>query len=83
VAVKIFPFSHSASLFRKIMMEEPIRIVFLGADSSVINNFRKIMGIDFYMNGEPISPYISILYLAIFGLMSFIVSYVSLQKKQG
>ena len=83
VVIKIFPFSHSASLFRKIMMKEPIQMVFLGADSNVVNNFRKTMGIDFYMNSKPISPYTSLLYLAIVGLISFIISYVRLQKKQG
>jgi multidrug/hemolysin transport system permease protein len=79
--VKVFPFSHSASLFRRILMEEPIKIVFEWAEPSTVQNFRQTMGIDLMFNGSPITDSASILYLIILGVVCLVISIVSLKRK--
>ena len=79
--VKLFPFSHSASLFRKILMDEPIKLVFLGANPTTINEFRQNMGIDLLINAKPINNLASILYLLAFGAICFLISFVRLRRK--
>ena len=79
--VKVFPFSHSASLFRRILMEEPIKTVFEWAEPSTVQNFRQTMGIDLMFNGSPITDSASILYLIISGVVCLAISIVRLKRK--
>lgn len=79
--VKVFPFSHSAAMFRKILMEEPIRIVFEWAEPDTIQNFRQTMGIDLMFNSNPIKDSASILYLLILGIVCLVISLVRLKQK--
>jgi multidrug/hemolysin transport system permease protein len=79
--VKLFPFSHSASLFRKILMDEPIKTVFAGANSMAINQFRQTMGIDLVLNTKPINDSASILYLVSFGVICLLISLLRLRRK--
>ena len=79
--VMVFPFSHSAAMFRKILMEGPIETVFAGADSVTIQNFRQTMGIDFILNGKPITDLMSILYLLLWGVIGLVISLTRLKPK--
>ncbi|MGB4589086.1 MAG: ABC transporter permease [Clostridiaceae bacterium] len=79
--VLIFPFSHSAAMFRKILMEGSIKTVFAGADSVMVQNFRQTMGIDLMIYGKPITDYASILYLLFWGMLGLLISLVRLKQK--
>ncbi len=79
--VKVFPFSHSASMFRKILMEEPIKTVFEWAEPSTVQNFRQTMGIDLMFNSSPITDSASILYLLILGVVCLVISIMCLKRK--
>ena len=79
--VMLFPFSHSAAMFRKILMEGPIKTVFAGADSVTVQNFKQAMGIDFMLNGKPITDLMSILYLLLWGVIGLLISLTRLKQK--
>jgi multidrug/hemolysin transport system permease protein len=79
--VKIFPFTHSASMFRKILMDEPIKIVFAGADTATIQNFRQLMGIDIVLNDKLVSDSLGIFYLLLWGLVCLLTALVRLRQK--
>jgi len=79
--VMIFPFSHSAAMFRKILMEGSIKTVFAGADLVTVQNFRQTMGIDLLLDGKPITDLMSILYLLLWGVIGFLISLVRLKQK--
>lgn len=79
--VMVFPFSHSAAMFRKILMEGPIETVFSGADSVTIQNFKQTMGIDFMLNGKPITDLMNILYLLLWGVIGLLISLTRLKQK--
>jgi len=69
--IKIFPPSHMASLFRRIMMERAESITFAGAPAEILEKFRLEMGIVFKIGDTLLSPGVSLLYVLFF-LMLFI-----------
>lgn len=79
--VMVFPFSHSAVMFRKILMEGSLKTVFAGAGAVTVQNFRQTMGIDFMINGEPLTVLASILYLLLWGVLGLLISLVRLKQK--
>lgn len=79
--VMVFPFSHSAVMFRKILMEGSLKTVFAGAGAVTVQNFRQTMGIDFMINGEPLTVLASILYLLLWGVLGLLISLVHLKQK--
>ena len=79
--VMFFPFSHSAVMFRKILMEGSLKTVFAGADSVTVQNFRQTMGIDFMINGKPLTDLASMLYLLLWGVLGLLISLVRLKQK--
>lgn len=61
--IKVFPVSHAATLFRQVLMEEPMRISFSGVETDFLNEFNEYMGIRYNFSGNVISPLTSILIL--------------------
>lgn len=55
-AIKLFPISHAAALFRQIFTEVPIEEAFKGAPVQVINNFNTQLGIVFTAGDGFIEP---------------------------
>ncbi|HOE07132.1 MAG TPA: ABC transporter permease, partial [Bacilli bacterium] len=47
--IKLFPPSHSAALFRQVMMEEPMAVSFAGAPEAVVTEFKEAMGVIYKM----------------------------------
>ncbi|HAV19648.1 MAG TPA: ABC transporter [Firmicutes bacterium] len=77
--IKLIPVSHSAALFRRIIMSEPMAIAFNGAPSEVITSFEIDMGISFSIGNFTFSPLIQlgILFgtaILFFGLSLLVVS---------
>lgn len=81
IVVKIFPFTHSASMFRKILMDGPIKTVFAGASTATIQNFRQMMGIDIMFNGNPVTDSLGIFYLLLWGAVCLLIASMRLRQK--
>lgn len=80
--VKWFPFSHSASLFRQILMESPLIEAFADAPKGVQKDFSLNMGVSYDMNGRPTTKRFSVLYLIGTTLLFFSFSLLSMMKRK-
>lgn len=81
IVVKIFPFSHSALIYRNIMMESYINTSFNGAPLSVIDQFKIDMGITYNIGDIKLSMFESIAYLCIIAVIAFIISIIIMNRK--
>lgn len=79
--VKIFPPSHAAVLFRRIMMEQPEKVTFANVPAAVIDKFQSNMGVYFKVGGSILSPYLSIVYMLIFMIIFFALSLIKISSK--
>ena len=80
--VKCFPPSHSALLFRRIMMESPVSQSFSGAPEEVADGFMHQMGVVFDFGGTDASPWVSVAVLAVSAAVFYALSvYVMSRKK--
>lgn len=80
--VKCFPPSHSALLFRRIMMESPVSQSFSGAPEEVTDGFMHQMGVVFDFGGTDASPWVSVAVLAVSAAVFYALSvYVMSRKK--
>jgi len=61
--IKIFPFSHTASLFRQILMKNSIQTVFEKVPANYVNEFKEHMGITMRFGNYEVTPFISIMVL--------------------
>lgn len=83
-AIKIFPTSHAAALFRQIMMEVPMSKAFANAPTQAITGFKQMMGIIFFFGDKELSPLMNILVLIVTGVvfLALAVLNISIKKKQ-
>lgn len=80
--VKCFHPSHSALLFRRIMMEAPVSQSFSGAPAEVTDGFMHQMGVVFDFGGTDASPWVSVAVLAVSAAVFYALSvYVMSRKK--
>ena len=80
--VKLFPPSHSAVLFRQVMMEEPMAVSFAGAPEAVVTEFKEVMGVIYKMGDYEVSELTSILIVAGVGVIFFFLSLLKLSQKK-
>ena len=80
--VKLFPPSHSAVLFRQVMMEEPMAVSFAGAPEAVVTEFKEAMGVIYKMGDYEVSELTSILIIAGIGVIFFFLSLLKLSQKK-
>ncbi len=80
--IKIFPISHSAALFRQIMMEAPISESFTNAPAQAIAGFKEAMGVVFLFGGKELAPLASLLILAATGIIFLALSIASMSIKK-
>lgn len=80
--IKFFPPSHAAVLLRSIMMEEAENLVFAGAPVEALRAFRLELGVAFEVRGTILKPYISLLYMACFMVLFFVLTLIRINKKQ-
>ncbi len=59
-AVKLFPVSHAAVLFRQVMTADPLSVTFAGAPDSAVEDFEELMGITFKFGDILVIPIMSI-----------------------
>lgn len=81
-AIRLFPPSHSAVLFRKIMMEQAEKITFAGAPQQALEGFRLQMGIAFKVGDTILSSHGSFLYVLLFMVLFFVLSLFKIAKKE-
>lgn len=79
--VKLFPPSHSAVLYRQIMMAEAEKVSFAGAPDAVLESFHLTMGSAFQVGDEILSSFASILYILIITFLFFFLSLKQISRK--
>lgn len=79
-AIKVFPVSHSASLFRKILMEEGMNRVFRGIPSEYLIDFKEYMGVTYTFGNYETSSLLSILILFATTIVFFLLSLLVISK---
>lgn len=73
-AIKLFPISHAAALFRQIFTEVAVVEAFAGAPAQVINDFNVEMGIVFEAGDKIMEPIHHILILVVTTIVFFGIS---------
>lgn len=79
--VKIFPPSHSGVLFRRIMMEEPMKTAFGQAPPSAAEAFKLEMGMLFKIGETEISTIASIGFLLVSGIVFYLLAILKMSRK--
>lgn len=82
MTVKLFPVSHSAALFRQILMESALIDAFLGAPPDMKKSFLYDMGVHYEINGVKLSKIFSVLYLIGTALLFFALSLFVISRKR-
>lgn len=80
--VKLFPVSHSAALFRQLLMETPMIDAFANAPAEMKEAFQFDMGVFFEINGSKTSTLFSVFYLIGTTILFFLLSLLVMKKKQ-
>lgn len=79
--VKVFPVSHSAALFRQVMMADPIAKTFAGVPADKLQSFEEFMGVVYKYGDTEATPMLSIVVLLLTGFLFFGLSVIKLSKK--
>jgi multidrug/hemolysin transport system permease protein len=79
--VKLFPVSHSASLFRQLIMEAPLLEAFSNAPVTMKQEFLIDMGMLYDMNGKETTKLFSVFYLCGTTLLFFVLSLFNMRRK--
>src|SRR5699024_6944965 len=82
VIVKLFPVSHSAALFRQVLMESYLVEAFTNAPAGIKETFELDMGVFYEVNGKSISKLSSITYLTLTTILFFIFSLINMKRKR-
>jgi multidrug/hemolysin transport system permease protein len=80
--VKLFPVSHTASLFRQVIMEKPIGAAFAGAPQSSITDFKETMGVFLMFGDKPASPLLSVMVLILTAALFYALSFINVSRKR-
>ena len=79
--VKLFPVSHSAALFRQIMMADPISATFAGVPAEYVQKFQQEMGVVLKFGETAVSPLASVAILVLTAAVFYGLSILSLSRK--
>lgn len=79
--IEFFPISHAASVFRKILMNEPMKESFKGAPDGALKDFKLEMGVEFEIFGHTVTTFESILYMIVLGFVFYALGIVISHKK--
>lgn len=81
IFIKLFPVSHSASLFRRYVMSGPMEEAFFGAPSEIISRFEQEMGVTFQLGDYTFTPLVQWLFLIATALIFFGLSLLVVKRK--
>ena len=82
--IMLFPPAHSAMLFRRVLMVEPLKNAFQYAPPDIVPSEEMIMetlGVVFKIGNMEITPVMSITFLAITAIVFFGLSVINIRKK--
>lgn len=80
--IKFVPTTHAASLFRQVLMEQPIADGFHNIPSEYVNEFQQEMGMIFQFGDMEISVWMSLAFLVAVAVIFYILSLIKLSKKK-
>ncbi|MDQ2085434.1 ABC transporter permease [Herbivorax sp. ANBcel31] len=80
--IKLLPFGHVASLFRKVLMENAINKVFDGAPLEIVSEYRRLYGVQYVIAGREVSFYISFLYAMILTIIFIALFILNFNRKR-
>jgi multidrug/hemolysin transport system permease protein len=80
-AIKIFPVSHAAALFRTVMLERPMELSFATAPSGVIEQFQLDMGVVYEFGSFTTNTIVSIAILLGTSVLFYSLSIINLARK--
>lgn len=82
-AIKVFPVSHGAVLFRQVFMEVPMREAFVLAPSSVLLDFKLQLGVAYEVGGGLVPVWGHVLVLGVSALVFFLLAVWRFSGKRG
>jgi len=80
--IKLFPVSHSAVLFRQVMMADPLSVTFAGAPEAAVGEFKEMMGVVYRVGDATVPPLLSIAVLIATTAVFYVLSILSLSRKK-
>ena len=81
LVIKVFPVSHSAALFRQVMMADPISLTFANAPEESLQAFEQSMGVVFRFGDTAVTPLMSVIILIITAVVFYGLSILRLSMK--
>ncbi|WNF38318.1 ABC transporter permease [Bacillaceae bacterium IKA-2] len=82
LAIKIFPVSHAGSLFRQVMMAEPMEVAFKDAPTESIENFNQSMGVVFNFGGYTTTMLTSVVILLATTALFYGLAILNISRKR-
>ena len=80
--IEFFPISHAASLFRKILMADPMTESFKDAPDNIITDFKREMGVEFRAFDHTFTSLESIGYLLLAAVVFYTIGIIITAKKK-
>jgi len=81
VLIKFIPVSHAASLFRLVIMGDPMSQAFAGAPAEILTGFQDEMGITFSLGDFTFTTWMQILYLVATAVLFYLLSLLVVKRK--
>ena len=81
-AINVFPLTHSASLFRQLLMDEGLNTSFSGAPPGALEEFKEYMGVTICFGDFEITALVSIIILIVTAVIFFGLSVLLMSKKR-
>lgn len=82
VVIKLFPVAQSASIFRKIIMERPLEMIFENAPPSIVSAVRESFGVDLVIGDYFITTENMLLIILLFGVLFYGLSILIISKRK-
>ncbi len=80
--VKVFPVSHAAVLMRQVVMDVPIDAAFAGAPQEALDGFNGMMGVSYKFGDFTVTPWMSIAFLVVAGILFYSLAMMKMSKKR-
>lgn len=80
--VKVFPVSHAAVLMRQAVMDVPIDAAFAGAPQEALDGFNSMMGVSYKFGDFTVTPWMSIAFLVVTGILFYGLAMMKMSKKR-
>ncbi len=79
--IEFFPISHAASLFRKLLMAEPMKESFDGVPEKFLDDFKLDMGVEFKVFDHTFTTPESICYMLLAAIIFYMIGILVTKKK--